>query len=149
MSFETWAKKYYPIPANKCKKADAVDHSLQKWIGLRSKNLKAHGLFSDGFGLCEYTNCDAPCVLDIDSDTCALCQHHVGRVGNCQGCPLFVALGGSRCDRDPDSPYWLWTDDENPEPMIRALRKAKKLVDAKKEARKAAAAKRKAQKEAK
>lgn len=39
-----WLEKYYPVPATKVSKADALEHSIQKWRGLQLPVLKRYGL---------------------------------------------------------------------------------------------------------
>ena len=48
MSFTTWCKEFYPVPASDFdgvdKPKEAVKHALNKWRGLLPKNLKKHGI---------------------------------------------------------------------------------------------------------
>ena len=118
MSLETWKQEFYSQPAADVKPELAVDHSLQKWIGLRSGNLKKHGVAILAEGSV-YDPKDPACRINIDADSCALCIHFRG----CPRCPLFAALNRS-CDGD-DSVYLHWIRTRNPEPMIAALQKAK------------------------
>lgn len=74
---DRWAKKYYPVPAYKVKKKDAVAHSIRKWSGLSAAVRKRFGIvlvlddtevhFLDGS------------EFQFGTDTCALCAHFLGR----------------------------------------------------------------------
>ncbi len=48
MGIATWKKEFYP-PISKVTRANAIDHSLKKWIGLREENLKRHDLKLSNF----------------------------------------------------------------------------------------------------
>jgi len=134
MSLETWKKKYYPIEASEVPEKDALAHSLQKWIGLREKNLDKHEVSHHGW----YIECDHELdILDIDGDTCALCYHY--ETGSkCPKCPL-VKVAGRRCDQGGDamfngdkySPYEEFVKNKNPEPMIKLIRSAIKAEESK------------------
>ena len=119
MSLQTWKNEFYPIPADKCRKKDAVVHSLRKWIGFRPENLARHEMG----------------VLDImgrgplGADGCALC--HKFEFGDCELCPLALARDGVPCNdandeygEDSESPYSHFLDNGDPEPMIAFLEKA-------------------------
>jgi len=120
MSLETWKKEFCPYKADSKKvQEDAISYTLQKWIGLRKKNLKKHGIV-DVSNLPGVNNSCYSCAISI--------KYH------CNGCPLFLARG-VRCDISKMSknkrrvciaPYTYWTVKNNPEPMIAALEKAKK-----------------------
>lgn len=124
MSLETWKEEFYPIDAEYVsEEEDAVAHSLRKWIGLRKENLDKHRISSTGWiGIS-----DGDEYVYIDSSTCALCQRYFDdeAVNECASCPLFDLLG-KRCDNGDDSPFVIWGEYENPEPMIAAL---KQLVE--------------------
>lgn len=125
--FAAWKKEFYPIPASRVKRENAVDHSLQKWIGFEKKNLKKYGLTVQDF----FDNED---VFKVDQYTCALCVQYVNN--GCVDCPLFIVRDGIQCDNDKfseiRSPYSAFVDKSNPRPMIAWLKKAKKLFDKKK-----------------
>lgn len=122
-----WCEEFYSVEAEDVPEQEAVAHSLKKWIGLRPDNLAKYGFEKD----------EEP--IDIDSGSCALCRHYIEEKG-CRGCPLKLALG-HKCDdsrgaqrvageahwdSDVKAPWQHWTMHCNPEPMIKALKKALK-----------------------
>lgn len=118
MSLKTWKEEFYPIRAKHVsEEEDAVEHSLRKWIGLRKENLDKHRISTGWIGIS-----DGDEYVYIDSSTCALCQRYFDdeAVNECASCPLFDLLG-KRCDNGDDSPFVIWGEYENPEPMIAAL----------------------------
>lgn len=133
MSLKTWKAEFYPVaPKKSMTTKEAIEHSLAKWIGLRKKNLKKHevGIFSNNMlaNLSHETG-----FLEIDASSCALCKKFYApdsvfvddEVG-CPNCPLRNVLG-EVCDADPsESPYCVFIENGNPEPMIKALKKALK-----------------------
>ena len=123
MSFTTWKKEFYPTTAHSTKGApvvDAINHSLQKWTGLRAENLAKHGLERVAGhvrkldGATTYQVAQAP--------QCALCVKFA-RQDSCTTCPLAT-------NKDPAPSYGCidqWTEFAyagNPEPMIAALTRA-------------------------
>lgn len=124
MSLESWKKKYYPISACETDEADQVKHSLKKWKGLRAENLAEFGLSicGDGYVTDRYE------ILSISDRTCSLCYHHTSKCGDrdCDGCP-YVKLFGETCF-GINGPFAAWTYDQDPEPMIKNLKKLNKAV---------------------
>lgn len=124
---EDWLAKFYPIPADRCPKEDALAHSILKWGGLLLENLPKN----------------AAVPIDVTSSTCALCQYYNeysehdgnGAYFPCGKCPLYLSRDGVPCDQvrggdDLDvSPYSAWSMFRNPKPMIKALAKAKAFVE--------------------
>jgi len=132
LTLKDWLAKYYPTPANsKEARQDPIGHSLRKWRGLREKVLDRYGLTKT------YDEIWAD-VFDnfyVDSVSCALCVKYMkdddgsseeSRFAACEECPLFKVLGHP-CDYGigQDSPYKFWCTDVDPEPMIKALAKAR------------------------
>ena len=115
MSLRTWKKKHYRIDAEDVSPSDAVAHSLKKWQGLRLPVLQKHGLLV----LDDHIEDDEGNILDIDGESCALCQAYVLIDYSCKECPLYEFLG-HRCDA-VGGPYRDWMEDQDPEPMIKAL----------------------------
>jgi len=131
MSLNTWKKQYYPTPASRCRKADAIAHSLRKWRGLRPEALKKHKVYLSGS-----TMLDNDVYFIIDASSCALCRHHLRSEGEkCTDCPLHQTLGRD-CDDGRGSPYRALTAEYNPEPMIAALEKTLARQQRKKKAKK-------------
>ena len=130
MSLATWKEEFYPVRACDVPKKDAVAHSLQKWIGLRKKNLDKHGCrLSIGWNaqLIDDIN---PGMFAIDNRSCALCHHYLDsedEAGGCAFCPLKKLLGVP-CDAD-GQPYRVFCKTNDPEPMIAALEKALSLQE--------------------
>lgn len=116
MSAETWRAEFYPIEARECPKEKAVEHSLQKWKGLRKESLEEHELEKS--------------PIKVTGGTCSLCQHYDSSEGvtnedfaigrTCPQCPLQII--DKNCD-EKDSP-WDKRLEDGPEPMIAALEKA-------------------------
>lgn len=130
MTVETWRAEFYPTDAEDCKAGDAIEHSLQKWFGLRLANRERHGVtvlherhLTDSHGG----------HFVVSSSSCALCEcyfdHGEDDDAPCRACPLAVSRGGFACDNEApgerNSPWADWTYSANPEPMIAALEKAK------------------------
>lgn len=122
MTLQTWKDEFYPIDVYTVSKENAVAHSLQKWIGLRQENLDRHGVrFNKTLLGVEIE--DGREVLGIDWRSCALCVHHFRPFRletRCFSCPLFNVLG-SECDDGDDSPFRVFCDTLDPDPMIEAL----------------------------
>jgi len=128
MSMKTWRDKYYPVEAFKVPKADAVEHSYRKWLGARPKNLKQHGLYRDGDRVLEIGGKSEFC---FNIFTCSLCYHYMDATAvECVTCPLTIVLGYP-CDEYINSPFLKWSLTGDPEPMIKALRKAKTMKEVK------------------
>ncbi len=127
MSIKSWKQEFYPITAEQAaRKGDlaAIDHAYLKFRGTFPSNLKRHG--------CEKWKCR---VLFDDLEfcfghtTCALCVRNTGPafdMPDCYRCPLFVS-GGIECSQD-ESAYREWEESNDPRPMLKALRAARKLV---------------------
>ncbi len=108
MSISTWKKEFYPTPASRCSKKNALAHSLRKWEGLLKKNLRKHGVtWDDAWGL-----------LNKSGDSCALCMRHRA----CVGCPICVA-GLSCVTVGNDGLFDKSFDNTDARPMVYALRK--------------------------
>lgn len=147
MSLATWKAEFYPIEADEVAIKDAIDHSLQKWLGLLPENLKKHNV----------TILDK-CVQDLDDDrydpdyivvgseSCSLCHHYHtddptdededGDEVYCELCPLYKVRGNVACDaeraEEANSPWHHFGRNEyknnqeyDPKPMIFWLQKAK------------------------
>lgn len=130
MSLSTWKEKYYPIPANKTEREEALDRSIGKWEGLTETALKKHGLEVIDGDLREIE--DPAEIFDIDSDSCALCWHYYEEpdLPHCARCPLAFLRAGVRCDRSMDgeirqSPFRVWGYISDPAPMRKLLKRAK------------------------
>lgn len=130
MSLKTWKEEFYPITAYECEKEDALNHSLQKWIGMCTKNLKKHECHIDEFGDVE-DNYQAEHPLSINDESCALCVHHLEDC--CETCPLAIARKDSRsdyvkCDQkrvgENISPWASFKNTDIPKNMIYWLKRA-------------------------
>lgn len=132
MSIETWKAEFYPVEAGEVPAEHAVEHSLQKWIGLRPENLAKHGLYYETHTVIPLSGRMKDGYLSINSSTCALCELYSNERSfvdyeQCAKCPLARSRGGVPCDNArPDeevSPYHA----RSPEPMIAALIAAKEF----------------------
>ena len=121
MSFKTWQKKYYPVPATApTTMLGALKHALRKWRGLQPSILKTHGLKQDGAAI----HGDNMRVMTIDMDSCAVC---IAVKDKCKLCPLYK-VRGVRCDGirvvEIVSPYYAFSEYGDPIPMIGLLHEA-------------------------
>lgn len=142
MSFETWKREFYPKDADEVNDnyVDAVEHSLKKWVGLRRENLKRHNMTyaihrwgnlkrdMDYVGIRGRHSDKSERDLNVNGDSCALCLLYEGLDGDCRACPIQKLLG-KRCDEarwgeESHSPYRVFRDTGNPEPMITVLENA-------------------------
>ena len=129
MSLKTWKKEFYPLPASKVKgKRAAIKHSLKKWMGLTEENLAKHSVeigHQYDYNITVVTD-DRKSKLKINSSSCALCKlfydNHTDEDKACRRCPLYKSLGHP-CDGMYGRPFIKWTNELNPEPMIKALQK--------------------------
>lgn len=118
MSMKTWKAEFYPIEARNVPKGKAVEHSLQKWIGLKLENVAKHGLETKFLSVVE-RNAYGTAVdsLRFDATTCALCVYYAQGdfVTRCVGCPLYEVRNRVSCDDvrndETHSPY------HNPSPL--------------------------------
>jgi len=119
MGIATWKKEFYP-PISKVTRANAIDHSLKKWIGLREENLKRHDLKLSNFTVYG-TNGNSFC---IDETTCSLCRINDSDCYKCE----FVTLDGPGTCRSEFLRIGTRTNyPATPEPMIERLEKLKEL----------------------
>jgi len=123
-----WLNKYYPMPAERVTPKwpwiKAVKYSLLKWKGLRVDVLRKYNLTKDAVTL--YDGESGTTVIEIAYNTCHLCvragEDKDGRT-QCSYCP-FVKLFGKdcyNCAKESDSLYYIWIDDNDPDPMIESL----------------------------
>ena len=146
MSLETWKAEFYPIPADATNEADAIDHSLQKWLGLLPENLAKHQVMLFDSDVVEQgADLDSPHTesVTIDGGSCSLCHHFCETdtynshddESPCVECPLYKVRGAA-CDDETDdewadkvpAPWHAFTRAKaghTPQPMIMWLNKAK------------------------
>ena len=86
---------------------------LEKWIGLREDNIEKHGCYLEDLDLKD----SEENVFQITGRTCQLCENYYSSTA-CKSCPLYKI--GKYCD-DEGSPYRIFAETGNPEPMIQAL----------------------------
>ena len=133
MSLREWKKTYYPVPADQIKtQAAAVDHSILKWSGLRSKVLQEYGV--ERYESLLYVEQEDRGFV-VATKTCALCCLDSREVATpaCTTCPLYKSRGNvscaGRCDHEEVSPYAAFTEEGDPEPMLIELHKAKAWLE--------------------
>lgn len=131
MSLNIWKKKFYPKePIKNISNKVAIDHSIQKWIGLKKENLFKHDLKKfDNESWIDDKSGENP-TFDIDGSTCALCiRNTYNDIIDCTNCPLFIARGNVQCDEaridEELSPFDNWRINSDPESMLAWLYKAK------------------------
>lgn len=153
MSLASWMREFYSIDASApTTERGAVEHCIRKWEGLRPENLARHQMQAvrplglecneDAYDIVEIgsehliheeLNCFSPAsarqmrVFRVSSDTCALCALHSNR---CTECVLYKARGDLDCysnksDEEKDTPFEIWGAEQDPEPMIFWLVKAR------------------------
>lgn len=130
MSLYTWKKEFCPVSAKSLSKKSnlaKVNRDLKKWEGLTKRNLKKHHLHQEHKEIYDLKGG----VFTIAADTCALC---VSRgTYSCNQCPLLIVRNKVRCDnttsREMASPYSHFIHRQNPHPMIKWLRRAKKMLE--------------------
>lgn len=134
MSLETWKAEFYPVePSPEMTDLEAVEHSLRKWEGLWKENLEKHGLIASSSTIREKENdCER---FEIDGESCSLCVKYISRDFNrsCGKCPLKKVNDETPCDLWNDSEVSIYGEfgkNGNPEPMIKGLKKALKMVKA-------------------
>lgn len=129
MSLKTWKAEFYPKPASRVAKKEALAHSLQKWKGLTKAALKRHGVVKAGWEII-----DGKDSFTISAASCALCVHHLNTSvfaqspDRCGECPLAAVRRGVACDiravGESHGPYQYFINACDARPMIRALQKA-------------------------
>lgn len=119
MSLATWKKEFYPVPASKVSKKNALAHSLKKWEGTFSASLARHGIRLSNGILYDEEGFE----FEFGDTDCALCVNHRQEVDSCQSCPLFKSLGRVCYGNESEYAEFL---KGNPKPMIFALRRAVK-----------------------
>jgi len=125
MSLKSWKEKFYPILASNCPKEEAIEHSLNKWRGLRKLD-EFNLIWDDGY----ISDGEEKLVIDITS--CALCYHYIEKEDHtdheCEKCPLYK-IRDCACDEfffnDQMSPYTAWKYYGDPERMISLIERAK------------------------
>lgn len=131
MSGASWLKEFYPVSAKKSAKSNkvALEHALKKWRGLTKANLKRHGLErrNDMFGatLVEHKNGKSKDILEIASDSCALCVRHM-HTNNCHGCPIASRNALDKHEIGCEPPYMQFVEHGRATPMIKRIEKALK-----------------------
>lgn len=145
--FDDWKKEYYGSMESftTCEmefrtrdvERSAILHSLRKWVGLRARNLRKHGMIlgrMEDKGNWFIDDGEANGIL-INNESCALCQisrdPQQGHRVRCVLCPISQ-FAKTTCDStielsDEDKEYNLftawdfWRSRCDPEPMIKAL----------------------------
>ena len=134
MSLERWKREYYPINASEFEDKtllEAVEHSLKKWEGLSEEVVEEYNLSFTcvSAGKVAYSKLEG---MPINGSTCSLCVKQSSRIyyTGCNGCALYVSLGGVSCSDDSlePSPYRKMMESGDPTSMIEALRKTVEMV---------------------
>lgn len=135
MSLKSWKKKFYPVQAYFLKKKSilaAIQHSIKKWVGLRPKNLKKHNLhLSDAIIFELLPDKSNSKDFSICEESCALCVKFLRTKSHCRACPIGKILRHP-CDSCDTDPYKIFSQTDNVEPMIKLLKKAKRIEMARK-----------------
>jgi hypothetical protein len=106
-----WAENYYSVKAQECKKEEAVEHSLRKWIGM---------------ALYPKT------CLPASAENCALCHHYYISTpiyeDKCSKCPIKLSNNGNTCNEA----FTAWSLTGDTKLMLDLLRKAKEYEESSK-----------------
>ena len=121
MSKTTWFAEFCPTPIGESTKSDlaGVNYSLKKWEGLRRKELGKHGLDVATWEMYGGDNCPFCLNYTIDGEDGILCSDR---------CPLVRVLG-EPCDKGEAAPFGRFLFHDDAEPMIRALKDAKRRIE--------------------
>lgn len=129
MSINTWKQEFYPTPAKALKDApleEALDHCIQKWVGLRPTNLTKHNLVATQLGGSVRPVTGVVEHMVASATYCALCVKFYKN--GCNGCPLNK--GGPSKEEGCYDQWQSFAFSGNPEKMIRVLRDAKRKLSA-------------------
>lgn len=144
MSLDTWKAEFYPCSAHAMETAspvDVVQHSLNKWRGMRIENLTRHNCEANEIRDIACKETDS--WLGISGGSCSLCQAYMGKnpdenTPTCSMCPLYIVREGNACDKpsltEGISPWSRWRLQSDPEPMIMWLEKTLAYVQEKEQA---------------
>lgn len=119
MTIKSWKEENYPIDAKDLRESsdrECIEHSLKKFEGTKKENLKKHNVILYK-GDIYFTN--GLTCFSFNGLTCALCQKYCLRESSCSNCPLSKI--GKQCSAS-ESPWKIFLKDNNPIPMIRALK---------------------------
>jgi hypothetical protein len=127
-----WMLEFYPITALKAALTNdelvCAKHSLLKWQGLQLSNLEKHNVVnSHWYSLKDIS--DGLDVVVISGYTCALCELHIDRDDDENGCLdcIITEVDEYNCSAYDDegstilTPWRQWTKDRDPGPMINLL----------------------------
>lgn len=101
MSFKSWCDEHYPVTAREISRkyhadevpmTDVIQHSIDKWKGLRGINIRKHEVYAavhETNGCIEVFDTDSN-ILGFHGHTCSLCAVS-GR--DCNDCPIYINLG--------------------------------------------------------
>jgi len=135
MSIKTWQAEFYPIPAKRVAKRDAVAHELRLHRGMLKTNMRKHGCAWRSGSVVDH----AEHGFAVSIDTSALCFHRLQGGWDCDKCPCSLLRDGYSCcdywhyrEWGGQSPYELWCDVGDARPMVRLLEKALKYEQDKK-----------------
>ena len=129
MSVNTWKKEFYSKISPKMTDKERAEHTLKKYEGILSLNLKKHGVKKDEcdteiYHLDENINKFSSFVFD--TTTCSFCRKYFKTT--CDSCPVTKESGESCISSNPNV-YILFTEDNNPKPMIKLMKKIIKKCD--------------------
>lgn len=156
MSINTWKAEFYPVSVEElyhddpCNDLKDIDHCIQKWEGLTPDNLKKHRvkpvsgyLLPERFKLQGTLRQAGDVLIDYEyfwpvkstksffevcDETCILCYKNPV----CYTCSLSKCREGHACgDKKPGesiSPWFAWEERCDPAPMIKWLKKTRRMI---------------------
>ena len=127
-----WMAEFYDVEAKLLfdpTELRCAQHSLKKWIGLRSSNLEKHNVLVSPY-LALRDKATGRELINITWSSCALCIRHKNNLINevvCDNCIIFK-VNGYECsayDGEMDctvlTPWRIYAMKKDPEPMITLL----------------------------
>jgi hypothetical protein len=128
MTIQSWKDEFMPKRAKECTGSNevALKHASKKWSGLTQEMLRKHGLTAENSVLRDWNKE----TFVINNASCALCEMYIDchkrPVEN--NCPLIYVRDNRACDNalstEEHSPWWIWVEFRDPEPMISLINKA-------------------------
>lgn len=147
MSLQSWKEEFYPITAEELKikllndsnffdknfrDIALLKHSILKWTGLLSENLKKHALYKNKKE--SKIRDDFEDQLYITHESCALCviyDEELFDYGECHYCPIKNET--KKCDHDDRdtimTPYGHFFAENDPNPMLKILQDKLSIIE--------------------
>jgi len=122
MSISTWLKEYYKTPKKSWNDKQCAEHSILKYEGSLSFNLKKHGIIKRK-GDCFLEDSKSN-VFWFQIDNCSFCKKYFSNKSDssvCERCPLYLETK-KNCGMK-GSAYTKWVNNNNAKTMIVLMKK--------------------------